>query len=542
MKDNYLTSHDFSMTPFLLSDCLVIGAGAAGLSAAIEASKTGRVFVLAKKDIKFSNTQYAQGGVAAVMQKKDTMAAHVNDTLVAGAGICNKKAVDILVSEGPQRVKDLIKWGAKFDLQSDGMIKYTTEGGHSEARILHAGGDATGAEIVNALFQKASSIKNINILQFHYVIDLLHIDNVCYGALVLDRNSGRKMGILAKQTILATGGAGCVYQDTTNPLSATGDGSAIAFRAGADLINLEFMQFHPTTLYIAGAPRFLISEAVRGEGGILKDDNGTAFMEKYHPLKDLAPRDIVSKAITDVMIERSLNHVYLDLRHLEQKFLQKRFPNIYAVCLKFHINISKDLIPVRPSAHYHMGGIKTDLFGRTNISNLYAAGEVACTGCHGANRLASNSLLEALVYGKRAGAMLAEHIEQNLIGFPFEKIKNKIKTAKSSEVVDFHDILMSARSIMWKQAGVYRDKQSLKKALKKLTEWDKTVTDCQLENIDQMETANILTLALLITNSALLREESRGSHQRSDFPKEEKYWQKREILLNKNNFYSLIAK
>lgn len=539
MKDNYLTEHDFSMTPFLLSDCLVIGAGAAGLSAAIEASKTGRVFVLAKKDIKFSNTQYAQGGIAAVMQKKDSMAAHIKDTLVAGAGICNKKAVEILVNEGPLRVNELIKWGAKFDSQSDGGIKYTTEGGHSNARILHAGGDATGREIVQSLYEKTKTIKAIHFLQYHYVIDLLHYENVCYGALVLDRNTGRKMGILAKQTILASGGAGCVYQDTTNPLSATGDGGALAFRAGADLINLEFMQFHPTTLYIAGAPRFLISEAVRGEGGILRDDQGVAFMSRYHPLKDLAPRDVVSKAITDVMIERSINNVYLDLRHLDSKFIQKRFPNIYSVCLSFNINIAKDLIPVRPSAHYHMGGVKTDMFGRTTIKNLYAAGEVACTGCHGANRLASNSLLEALVFGKRSGSMLKEHINQNLIGFPFDKIKTKANSEKSTEYIDFHDILMSARSIMWKKAGVYRDKDSLNRALKKIKEWDKTISKCKLETIDQMETANILTMALLITYSGLLREESRGSHQRSDFPKEDKKWQKKVITINKYNYNKL---
>jgi L-aspartate oxidase len=539
MKDNYLTDHDFSMTPFLLSDCLVIGAGAAGLSAAIEASKSGRVFVLAKKDIKFSNTQYAQGGIAAVMKKKDSLAAHIQDTLTAGAGLCNKKAVEILVNEGPLRVKELIKWGAKFDAQANGNIKYTTEGGHSSARILHAGGDATGAEIVQSLSDKAKSIKNINILLQHYVIDLLHFENVCYGALVLDRNTGRKMAILAKQTIIASGGAGCVYQDTTNPLSATGDGGALAFRAGANLVNLEFMQFHPTTLYIAGAPRFLISEAVRGEGGILKDDRGVAFMSKYHPLKDLAPRDIVSKAITDVMIERSLNHVYLDLRHLDTKFIKKRFPNIFGVCLSFNINIAKDLIPVRPSAHYHMGGIKTDLYGKTNIKNLYAAGEVACNGCHGANRLASNSLLDALVYGKRAGSMLSEHINQNLIGFPFDKIKIKANHEKSTDDIDFHDILMSSRSIMWKQAGVYRDKNSLNKALKKIKEWDKIISKCKLETIDQMETANILTMALLISYSALLREESRGSHQRSDFPFEDKKWQKEEISINKSNFNKL---
>lgn len=539
MKDNYLTDHDFSMTPFLLSDCLVVGAGAAGLSAAIEASKSGRVFVLAKKDFKFSNTQNAQGGIAAVMHKKDSMAAHIKDTLTAGAGICNKKAVDILINEGPQRVKDLIKWGAKFDSKSTGGINYTTEGGHSNARILHAGGDATGKEIMQSLLDKAKSIKQINLLQFHYVVDLLHHENVCYGALVLDRNTGRKMGILAKQTILASGGAGCVFQDTTNPLSATGDGGALAFRAGADLVNLEFMQFHPTTLYIAGAPRFLISEAVRGEGGILRDDRGIAFMSKYHPLKDLAPRDIVSKAITDVMIERSLNNVFLDLRHLDPKFIQKRFPNIYSVCLTFNINIAKDLIPVRPSAHYHMGGVKTDLFGSTNIKNLYAAGEVACTGCHGANRLASNSLLEALVFGKRAGSMLSNHINQNLIGFPFDKIKIKANSENSTEDIDFHDILMSARSIMWKKAGVYRDRDSLNKALKKIKEWDKTISKCKLETIDQMETANILTMALLITYSGLLREESRGSHQRSDFPKEDKKWQKKEITINKYNFNKL---
>lgn len=535
MKMNFLTNHDFSMTPFLLCDCLIIGAGAAGLSAAIEASKYGRVFVLAKKDMKFSNTQYAQGGIAAVLRKQDSIEAHIQDTLVAGAGICNKKAVRLLVNEGPQRVKELIKWGARFDAQKNGNIKYTTEGGHSNARILHAGGDATGAEIVHALYEKAKTIPNIHILQYHYVIDLLHYEKTCYGALALDRNSNRKLGILAKQTILASGGSGCVYQDTTNPLSATGDGGALAFRAGADLINLEFMQFHPTTLYIAGAPRFLISEAVRGEGAILRDDRGVAFMNKYHPLKDLAPRDIVSRAITDVMIERSLNHVYLDLRHLDQSFIQKRFPTIYSMCLSFNLNTSKDLIPVRPSAHYHMGGVKTDLMARTNIKNLYAAGEVACTGCHGANRLASNSLLEALVFGKRAGSMLIEHIKQNLIGYPFEKLKNqaKIMLLNSKEDVDFHDILISVRSIMWKQAGVYRTKESLEKAIRKIKEWDKIITHINLETIEQLETANILTMAYLIAYSGLKREESRGAHQRSDYPFEDKQWQKKETLVNK---------
>ncbi|PCJ62145.1 MAG: L-aspartate oxidase [Planctomycetota bacterium] len=533
MRDDFLINHDFSMTPFFLCDCLIIGAGAAGLRAAIEASKYGNVLVLIKKDITFSNTQYAQGGIAVVMNSKDSYESHITDTIVAGSNFCNKKAVEHLVKEGPKRVKDLIHWGAQFDKKQNGHLKFTTEGGHTKARILHAGGDATGKEIVKTLYQKANSIDNIKILENHFAIDLLHHEKTCYGVLALDLNSKKKIGVLAKQVILASGGSGCVYQDTTNPLGATGDGCALAFRAGANLVNMEFMQFHPTTLYIAGAPRFLISEAARGEGAILRDDRGVAFMAKYHPLKDLAPRDIVSKAITDLMIERSLNNVYLDLRHLDSKFLKKRFPNIMEVCLSFNINIAKDLIPVRPSAHYHMGGIKTDFKGKTNIKNLYACGETASTGCHGANRLASNSLLEALVFGKNAGDCLKLHINQKLIGHPLDKIKSTTKNNLSNEDIDFFDILSSARSIMWKKAGVYRDKDSLLKASRLLKGWHKSIMKHELSEVNHFETVNILTIALLITQSALKREESRGSHQRSDFPFTEKRWKSKHVELNK---------
>ncbi|HET8823622.1 MAG TPA: L-aspartate oxidase, partial [Terriglobales bacterium] len=384
-------------------DFLVIGAGVAGLRAAIELASAGRVLVLAKREVTDSSTQYAQGGIAAALSDEDEISLHLQDTLNAGDGLCNPEAARVLVEEAPQGIEELIAWGTQFDREGT-KLTFGREGAHSRNRILHAHGDSTGREILRALYAKAKTLKEISVRQFEFSTDLLVDDRRVRAVSVIDEH-GQHATIQASAVLLATGGMGQLYANTTNPGVATGDGVAMAYRAGAQVTDLEFIQFHPTALYLKKAPRFLLSEALRGEGAHLRNMEMTRFMPKYHPMGELAPRDVVARAIMHEL-ERSRAKdpvVYLDLTDLDPEHIKKRFPRIYSTCMQYNIDITSELIPIRPAAHYAMGGVRTDLNGRTTLPALYAAGEAAGTGVHGANRLASNSLLEGLVFGARAG-------------------------------------------------------------------------------------------------------------------------------------------
>src|ERR1017187_555135 len=392
------------------TDFIVVGAGIAGLRASVELASAGRVLCLAKREVTESNTQYAQGGIAAALSDDDEVSLHLDDTLKAGDGLCIEAAARILVEEGPARIEELIEWGTEFN-RTGTKIAFTREGAHSRNRVLHAHGDSTGREIGRALYLKAKALKPIEFREFEFTTELLLQDGRAIGVRVLD-NAGQLHEIHASSVLLATGGLGQVYSDTTNPQVATGDGVAMAHRAGAEISDMEFVQFHPTALYLKNAPRFLLSEALRGEGGYLRNLELQRFMHKYHEMGELAPRDVVARAIAhELEITRRPDAVvYLDLMHLNSETVRKRFPTIYATCMQYNVDIAEELIPIRPAAHHSMGGVRPDRDERTSIPGLYAAGEVACTGVHGANRLASNSLLEGLVYGARAAQNMREHL------------------------------------------------------------------------------------------------------------------------------------
>jgi len=396
----YLVDFDSSSLPCVETDVIVVGAGIAGLYTALEAGRLNRVILISKKSLFDSNTRYAQGGIAAVISDEDSFEFHRQDTLIAGAGLCEPDAVDVLVREGPDGVRSLIRYGTHFD-EVDGHFALTREGAHSQRRILHAKGDATGFEIVRALAEKVQTHPNVRIWNDHFAIDLIMAANgECAGVLV-QRPDDSRVIVRGKAVVLCTGGGGQMYRYTTNPEIATGDGVAMAYRAGAVIRDMEFFQFHPTALSYPGAPRFLISEAVRGEGAVLRNIHGERFMERYDPRLELAPRDIVARAILREMEQTGSTYVYIDITHESPEFIRQRFPSIYEYCLRFGLDMTTDWIPVAPAAHYMMGGVKTDLYGETNIPRLFACGETSSTGVHGANRLASNSLSEAIVFGRR---------------------------------------------------------------------------------------------------------------------------------------------
>jgi L-aspartate oxidase len=486
------------------TDFLVVGAGVAGLRAAIELAPFGRVLVVAKDSLKESSSQYAQGGIAAALADDDEISLHEADTLFAGAGLCRPEAVHVLVEEGPVQVRRLIEWGADFDRDGDHLL-FAREGAHSRSRVLHAHGDSTGREIARTLYVQASALPQIEFHTFSAVLDLLSVDHRISGALALDEKSGRLVRIHAGATLLATGGMGCVFRDTTNPDVATGDGVALAYRSGADISDVEFVQFHPTALHVEGAPRFLLSEALRGEGAVLLNAQGERFMQRYHPLKELAPRDVVSRAIVDEMRREGSQHVYLDLSHHGADFVRHRFPRIYETCLAHGIDLDQQSAPVRPAAHYAMGGVATDLDGRTTLEGLFAAGEAACTGVHGANRLASNSLLEGLVYGARAARSMAAHAHPapagGVIPEPFQLL---------------HSDEATIRQIATDHCGIRRSGPELVEALNLLNAVERAGTPMLTRA--QAELRNLHTVTGLIARAALAREESRGAHQRVDFP------------------------
>jgi L-aspartate oxidase len=542
----HLVNIDSASTQQLFTDCLVVGAGIAGLRAAIELVPSGacpersrgvegaanqrNVTIVCKDTLENSNTWKAQGGIASVLDEADAFESHIADTLNTGCGICDENVVDLVVRQGPELIEQLLGWGVEFDLV-DGRIATTIEGGHSHSRIAHAHGDETGRIIAEALIRKVRGNPNIKIVENFYTIDLLTDDARCVGVIGLDKQTGLQI-IWAANTILATGGAGQFYRETTNPEVATGDGLTMAYRAGAVLQDLEFVQFHPTTLYVAGATRALITETLRGEGAILLDNKGRRFMKDYHEAAELAPRDIVSRAILAQMLKTESTHVYLDVRHLDKAYLAKRFPLISELCESFDIDVSRDLIPVRPSAHYMVGGVKTDISARTSIENLYACGEVASTGLHGANRLGSNSLLEGLVFGKIAGQAVSGHKEKG--DFHVKHPVTKYQIAHSDRTrLDTADVRNSLRALMWRNVGITRTAHLLDEAQERIRFWQRYVMDKVFDSSVGWECQNMLTVCLLIAQSAQKREESRGVHFRSDFPQTDDEHFKRHIEIRR---------
>lgn len=523
IQERFLVDVDLSTVPLFTTRCLVIGSGLAGLAASIAAAKKGSVLLTAKADLMESNTSYAQGGIAAALADDDTVDLHVADTLAAGGGLCDEEAVRVLVTEGQERCRELIEMGVDFD-QVDGKIAFTREGAHCRRRVIHAAGDATGRAITKSLSRIVRRTPNIHVLENYFAIDLLHKDGVCHGALFLDTQYGRLARVEADVTIVATGGGGQVFRETTNPSIATGDGYAMCFRAGAVLGDMEFVQFHPTTLYLAGAPRFLISEAVRGEGAYLINQAGDRFMTRFSEKAELSPRDVVSQSIFKELNQTGDTCVYLDLRHLDPQMIQRRFPTIGSVCADYGLDISKDPIPVRPAVHYMMGGVATDLNAATRVKNLYAAGETAFTGVHGANRLASNSLLEALVFGHRAG--LAE--PESPGSFPLANLKKKL-TAKGSRL-DIADLAQSLKALTWRNLGVFRNAIRLSETVETLKAWSRYVLAEQFHMSPGFEVQNMLTTAQAIAFSALQRTESRGAHQRTDYPETDPKWARHSLI------------
>lgn len=499
-------------------DFLVIGSGVAGLRAAIELAPHGTVLIVTKDLPTESSTEYAQGGIAVALSDEDKVGIHLDDTLKAGDGLCREKAVRVLVEEGPERIMELISWGAEFDKEGT-KLAFTIEAAHSKKRVLHAQGDSTGKELQRALTSKVRAYPSVKKYRFAFTLDLIVEDGECLGAYILKDDT--VISIFAKVTIIATGGAGQLYERTTNPEVATGDGMAIAYRAGAVLSDMEFVQFHPTSLYVPGAPNFLLSEAMRGEGAILRNINRKPFMKAYHRMEELAPRDVVSRAIISEMVKTDSPHVYLDLTHLEKDFVKKRFPRISATCLRYHIDITQDLIPVSPAAHYIMGGVETDLDGATSLKRLYAAGEVACTGVHGANRLASNSLLEGMVFGARAGkSALSCALHSPACDLQYGKVK---KQNTRDPKVDIEKIRSSLVKLMWEKVGIIRCAESLSIARETLSGWRALLDNASITRQEQ-ELKNMLTVALLITEAALAREGSIGAHYRSDHPNRGEDW------------------
>lgn len=509
-------------------DYLVIGSGLAGLTFALNVASNRRVALLTKKTRADANSSWAQGGIAGVLADNDSFALHVQDTLVAGAGLCHEDAVEILVREGPERIRELMDMGAQFNMETDDegqeVLSLGREGGHSRNRIVHTA-DYTGWECERTLLEAVKSCPEIEVLEHFFVTDLALEDGpngpVCVGAHVLNGETGEQTTFRARATLLATGGCGHVYQHTTNPLVATGDGVAMAWRAGAVVSNMEFIQFHPTTLYHPDARAFLITEALRGDGGILQHGDGEQFMEHYHPLRELAPRDIVARAIVTELKRRSVPCVYLNVTHLDPEHLRSHFPTVYEKCLSVGIDITRDPIPIVPAQHYQCGGVVTDLNGATNISSLYAAGEVACTGVHGANRLASNSLLEAMVYGYRAALHALQSSNEKAPAWQANTVDLTGNDSPESAPVTpemLTQIRERIQKTMQQDVGIMRTTVELTTARQNVQACLSALGSTPQPTPEAWEVLNIAQVGALIIESALRRHESRGLHFTRDYP------------------------
>ena len=537
-RRRYLAPFKVSRLPQRTTDVLVIGGGVAGLRSAIAASEAGaEVLLLTKDTVDESNTWYAQGGIAAVLQPLDSTDAHVQDTLTVGVGLCDPEAVRTVIEEGPARVLELLDWGAHFDKHEGNPhgLAYGLEGGHSYARILHAYGDATGKELAQTLIRTVKARDHVRLSESTFCIDLMTDgdgpDARCVGALALI--DGRVTVIWARRTVLATGGAGQLWRESTNPAIATADGHAMAWRAGAALRDMEMVQFHPTTLYVAGSSRALITEAVRGEGGRLIDRNGHRFMIDYHPDQELAPRDVVSRAIVEQIRKTNFTHVYLDVRHLPAGPFRERFPQLAKLCQEFGIDPSKDRIPIHPATHYMIGGVSADLHGRSTLPGLFVVGEAACSGLHGANRLASNSLLEGLAFGARAGTLAGEEASAEHRPFP-PRLSADVPPSERTEL-DVADVRSSLRSVMWRNAGIERDGDRLTETREIIAFWSRYVMDKTFDPAvigpDRAAAGwalqNLLAVGFLVASAAKGRTESRGAHFRVDYPeRDDAEWRK----------------
>ena len=531
MLPRYLVNFNPNNCQIITTDYLVIGSGIAGLTAALELAEAGQVTVLSKQDFAESNTKYAQGGIAAAWAAEDSPKLHYKDTLQAGAGLCNSYAVNKLVSEAKEAVEKLVAWGVEFD-KTDSKFALTKEGGHSRSRILHAGGDATGEEISKKLVKQVRHHPQIKGRDNNFVLDLITEDNNCYGAYVYNKQTDEYLIYQARAVVLATGGSGQLYTMTSNPEVATGDGIAIAYRAGAEVMDLEMMQFHPTVLNKEKQEEFLVSEAVRGEGAKLINTNGHRFMPDYHDLAELAPRDIVARAINQELMKQEKDYVYLDLTELGAEFIKQRFPTIAEQCSAIDLDISQECIPVKPAAHYFMGGVKTNIDAQTSLNRLYACGETACLGVHGANRLASNSLLEGLVYGHRAAEKIKaeEYPLITNLNYDFVQKNNKLN-------LELNKLKEEIQRLMTHNVGIIREENDLENTLYYLEE-RLEILEFTLPTIDEWEVQNMLTIAYLITKAALLRKESRGAHYRVDYPTVHEEWREHIVLQRQKDWRS----
>jgi L-aspartate oxidase len=516
-RRRYLVRFDPKRIPHMFADVLILGSGIAGVRAALAVDPKLRVVVVSKDRADLSNSAWAQGGIAGVLDPADDIKNHAADTITAGAGLCDPEVVEAVVAAAPELIHELESFGAVFD-QENGRLALTMEGGHSHPRVAHALGDATGKEVMRALIDRIRGTRGVEVWEKTFTIDLLTHEGACRGALVWNEEHGKTF-VWAKQTILCTGGAGRLYRETTNPSIATGDGHAVAYRAGAELRDMELMLFHPTVLYIAGSSRHLITEAARGEGGYLVDANGHRFMGDYDSRWELAPRDVVSRAITSQMDKTRHPCVYLDLRHLPKELISERFPHIGQLCREFGLDLKRDLIPVRPGAHYMIGGVTVDLEGRTSVSGLWAAGEVTSSGLHGANRLASNSLLEGLFYGLRCGrgaSMEALKIPDSFAVLPLTSEWES--SISDDDELNLADLRNALASLMGRNVGIRRNADDLRQAASQVEFWDRYVSAREFRTVEGWELQNMLLNARLMIESALAREESRGVHFREDFP------------------------